>query len=200
MTKLDFILALQEKLSALPKDETKERLHFYSESIEDRMEEGLTEEEAVAQMGSVEEIAQQIMGDQPLPLPAKKRCFSEKRLSPWEITLLALGSPIWLSLAAAAAATIFSVYVSLWAVTVSLWAVFASLTVCVPGCLFSGILCIATGYPLPGLALLGCVLICAGLAIFAFFGCKAATKGTWLVTKKCTLWIKKRFTKKEAAQ
>lgn len=39
MTKLQFLMALHEKLSGLPREE--ERLSFYSEMIEDRMEEGL---------------------------------------------------------------------------------------------------------------------------------------------------------------
>ena len=190
MTKLDFLLALQEKLSGLPGDEVKERLHFYNESIEDRMEEGLTEEEAVAQMGSVDEIAQQIIGELPLTQPAKERLSSRKT------ALLLLGSPIWLSLAAVA----FSVYVSLWAVLISLWAVFISLTACAPGCLFAGVVYLSTGHALTGFAALGCALICGGLAIPAFFGCKAATGGLLITTKKCTLWIKNRFTQKEAAQ
>jgi uncharacterized membrane protein len=200
MTKLDFLLALQEKLSGLPKDEVKERLHFYNESIEDRMEEGLSEEEAVAQIGSVDEIAQQIIGELPFTQLAKERLLPKRQLYPWEIVLLVLGSPVWLSLATAAAAVIFSVYASLWAVLISLWAVFVALAACAPGCLFAGILYLATGHALSGFAALSCALVCAGLAIFAFFGCKAATKGIWLATGKCTLWFKNRFIKKEAAQ
>ena len=46
MTKLSFLFSLREKLSALPTEEAEERLRSYSEMIEDRMEEGLSEEEA----------------------------------------------------------------------------------------------------------------------------------------------------------
>ena len=53
MTKLQFLLALHDKLTGLPRDEVEERLNFYSEMIEDRMEDGLSEEEAVAAIGSV---------------------------------------------------------------------------------------------------------------------------------------------------
>jgi uncharacterized membrane protein len=41
MTKLQFLMALHEKMSGLPREEVEERLEFYSEMIEDRMEEGL---------------------------------------------------------------------------------------------------------------------------------------------------------------
>ena len=44
MTKINFILLLSEKLKNLPEKEVEERLSFYSEMIEDRMEEGFSEE------------------------------------------------------------------------------------------------------------------------------------------------------------
>ena len=53
MTKLQFLLALHDKLAGLPQNEVEERLNFYSEMIEDRMEEGLSEEEAVLAAGDV---------------------------------------------------------------------------------------------------------------------------------------------------
>ena len=51
---------LREELMGLPQDEIEERLDFYSEMIEDRMEEGLSEEVAVAEIGIPAEIAAQI--------------------------------------------------------------------------------------------------------------------------------------------
>ena len=48
MKKQEFITKLEEKLSRLPKKEVEERLNFYSEIIEDKIEDGLTEEQAVA--------------------------------------------------------------------------------------------------------------------------------------------------------
>ena len=41
MTKIQFLLALNKALSGLPQDEIEERLTFYSEIIDDRMEDGL---------------------------------------------------------------------------------------------------------------------------------------------------------------
>ena len=45
MTKNEFISRLRARLSGLPKDEIRERLAFYGEMIDDRIEEGLSEEE-----------------------------------------------------------------------------------------------------------------------------------------------------------
>ena len=66
--------------------------------IADRMEDGLSEEDAVASVGSVEEIAAQIIADTPLSKLAKAYIKPKRRLTAWEIVLLALGFPIWFSL------------------------------------------------------------------------------------------------------
>ena len=59
MRKQEFLAKLRKGLSGLPQDDIEERLIFYSEMIEDRKEEGLSEEEAVAAIGSVDEIVAQ---------------------------------------------------------------------------------------------------------------------------------------------
>lgn len=199
MTKLKFLLSLHDKLSDLPQDEVEERLNFYSEMIEDRMEEGLSEKEAVSAVGSVEEIAAQIASDIPTAKTAEKIAPRKKRLKWWETALLFLGSPIWLSLLLAAFAVVFSLYICLWAVLISLWAVFVSLIACAFAGIAAGIGFALGINILTGTALIGTGIICAGLAIFLLLGCKAATKGTLLLTKKTALTIKNRFAKEEEA-
>lgn len=199
MTKLNFIMSLHDKLSGLPQNEIEERLNFYSEMIEDRMEEGLSEEEAVAAIGSVDEIAEQIVADTPLSKIAKEKIKLKRRLGAWEIILLVLGSPIWLSLLIAVFAVILSLYASWWAVIISLWSVFASLVGCALGGIASGIGFTIGISGLTGIAIIGTGLFCAGCAIFMFFGCKGATKGTFYLTKKGILALKKCFIGKETA-
>ncbi len=199
VTKLEFILALNERLSGLPKSEIPERLEFYSEMIDDRIDEGLSEEEAVADVGNVEDIATQIIAETPLIKIAKEKLKPKRRLRAWEITLLAVGFPLWFPLLIVAFAVMLSLYVVLWSVIISLWSVFASLV----GCAFGGIVggtCIAIfTNPLTGIALIGAAFVCAGLSIFAFYGCKAATRGLLLLTKKAAIGIKSSFMKKEEA-
>ena len=199
MLKQEFLAQLRKKLSGLPRNDIEERLTFYSEMIEDRKEEGLSEEEAVSAVGTVDEIAVQAVADIPLAKIAKERIRPKRRLKVWEIILLTLGSPIWLSLGIAAAAVIFSLYVFLWAVIISLWAVFASLAACSAG----GVLVCAVfaigGNGAAGIAMLAAGIICAGLCVFMFFGCRAAVKGVLILTKKTAVWIKNCFIKKEEA-
>ena len=42
-------------------------------------------------------------------------------------------------------------------------------------------------------------MVCAGISILMFYGCKAATKGILILTKKFAVWLKSRWMKKEEA-
>ncbi len=196
MTKQEFLAQLQKALSGLSREDIAERLNFYSEMIDDYVEEGLTEGEAVSRIGSVDEIAAQILGD--IPPSRSKTEKPPKKLDAAAIVLIILGSPIWLSLLIAALAVIFSLFVSLWSIIVSFWSVFASLAASALGILLGGVILIATGSAAAGIALLGISLVCAGLAIFTFIGCRAATKGAVRLTAIAFRAIKNCFQKKEA--
>ena len=57
MTKREFLKALWSSLSQLPKEDVERTIDYYNEMIDERMENGMTEEEAVADVGSVEDAA-----------------------------------------------------------------------------------------------------------------------------------------------
>ena len=186
MTKREFLVTLRKCLSDLPKDEIEQQLNYYSEMIDDGMEEGLTEEEAVGKIGDLEEIIDQ------LPHPEKNK----RRLTAGEITLLAAGSPIWVPLLIAAVAVAFSVYVSWWAVVISLWAAFVSLVAVAFAGIAAGVGFMVSGFVPSGLWMISAALVCAGLSIFLFYGCKCLTTGTLKLTKKILVGRK---SKKEEA-
>ena len=199
MSKQEFLTQLRKGLSGLPQGDIEERLAFYSEMIDDQMEEGLSEEEAVSAVGAVDEIVTQVVAETPLAKIAKERIKSKRRISAGEIVLLVLGSPIWLSLVIAAFAVILSLYISLWAVIVSLWAVFVSLAAGFIGGVLSCIIFAIGGNVASGIAMLAAGIVCAGLSILMFYGCKVVTKGILLLTKKMAIWIKNCFIKKGKA-
>ena len=121
----------------------------------------------------------------------------QKNTLSWQlIVLLLLGSPIWLSLLISLFAVIFSVYVSLWSIVISLWAVFVSLLACALGGFVTGLLFMILGKGLSGGACIGAALALAGLSIFMFFVCKAATKGIIILSKIIMKALKKCFIKK----
>lgn len=199
MRKRDFLEQLRGRLSGLPREELEERLAFYHEMIDDRMEEGLSEEEAVQAVGTLEEIMAQILEEsaagnsQPESTPAKRK------MKAWEFVLLALGSPVWVSLLVASFAVVLALGASLWAVIASLWVVFAAAIYLSFGCLYWVVAFIIGGQLQDGMLMLSIALISAGLGIFLFFGCKLATKGAVLLTKKSVCATKLCFGKKEAA-
>ena len=199
MNKQEFLDGLRKGLSGLPQADIEERLTFYGEMLDDRIEEGLSEEEAVAAAGSVNEIVRQTVADIPLAKIAKERIKPKRRLKAWEIVLLALGSPIWLSLGVAAAAVIFALYVTVWSVIASFWSVFASLAVCAVGGVSMCVVFAAGGSGAAGITVLSAGIVCAGLSVFMFFGCLQATNGILLLTKKFAIWLKNCFIKKEEA-
>jgi len=65
MNKQQFLNELSEKFAAVPHGEAWRILSFYSEAIDDRMEDGMSEADAVAAMGSAESIAREVLGDAP---------------------------------------------------------------------------------------------------------------------------------------
>ena len=181
MTKQAFLEQLRKGLSPLSQKEREERINFYSEMIDDRMEEGLTEKDAVAQIGDVNTIVSQIVADSSIEKTAKQ---PKKPSKAGTIVLLVLGSPIWLSLLIAAFAIALSLYVVLWAAIIVFWSVFVALIACAIGGVIVTVAYLALGDPLIALAMLGGALVCAGVAILLYFACKVATNATVKYTKK----------------
>ena len=183
MTKVEFISKLRSRLKSLPKKEIEERLSFYSEIIDDFIEEGISEEDATTKLGDIEKIYQSIVFE----ITQAKIKSNEKGIDRSNITktvLLILGSPIWLSLIISAFAIVISLYAVLWSLIVSAWSVFGALVGCAAGGIIGAIIIAATSNLATGAMLIASALICLGLAIFAFYGCRAATKGTAILSAK----------------
>ena len=197
MNKQEFLTELRNALTGLPRSEIEERVTFYGEMIDDRMEEGMSEEEAVAGTGTVEEVRTQIVADIPLQKLVMEKVRPKRALRAWEAVLIVLGFPVWFLLLIAAGAVILSFYLVVWALLVSLWAAELSLWVCAPGALAAAVIYAAQGDILPALMALGTALLIAGLSIFMFFGCAAASRGVLKVTKKAGVGVKSMFIRRE---
>ena len=180
----------------LPPEDLDRSLAFYAESIADRMEEGMSEEEAVASMDPPEVAARAILMETPLPKLVKAR-VRQKRMGALEIVLLVLGFPLWFPLLLTALVLELSLYIVVWALLISLWAVELSVAVSVLGALGMAVAYFLRGRVLAGIAMLGAGLVCAGIAVFLFYGCVAASKGLLSLTKKAALAIKTKFLRKE---
>lgn len=176
MNKQEFLSALRSRLRGLPEADIVRSLDFYAEMIDDRMEDGLTEFQAVMEMGSIDEIAEQILLDTPLPKLVKAKMRPSRALSAWEIVLLVLGSPVWLPLLLTALTLLLTVYLLAWTVVVIFYAVDFAFAACSLGAIVGGIaLCAAYHGAQVLCSFIGAGLVCAGLTILWFFvsGCVA---------------------------
>lgn len=207
MTKLEFLTALRAHLWRLPPEDVQKSLDYYSEMIDDRMEDGLSQEEAVADIGDPEAIAKEILEESqaaspeaatPAPaVPAEP--VKPKKSRVWEIVLLILGAPLWIPLLIAAAAVIFAVLISLWAVVGVLFCVALSLGASAMGLLLGCIPVLLAGRFVEAVVILGASLVCAGLCIlFVHIGNLTLKGMTWL-SRATFRSIGKLFRRKEHA-
>lgn len=194
MNKTEFVDALRRSLGKLPSYEVEQSIAFYSEMIDDRVEDGMSEQDAVAALGPVGAIAAQIIAETPaIPKAIAKANTGSRTLN---IVLLAVFSPIWVPLALALATAAFMVYLSIWLVIVALWTTVISLLLCGPLGIAGFAWCAVTGYPLTATWVLGCGLAACGLGLFAWFGVLAASKGLFSLTRQFARWIKGLFVKR----
>ncbi len=182
MTKTEFLSQLRARLSSLPQGDLDRSLDFYGEMIDDRMEDGMSEREAVANMGDLSKIAEQILSQgatREEPEPEKDVADGNPRYvlrNPWAVGFL---SPFLLILWAVA----FSIIISLWAVVVSLYAVNVVLGVTGGTLHVAGTaLFFAEGFG-NGLLVFGSGVVLIGLTVLWGVGCKYAALGMSKLTK-----------------
>lgn len=202
MKKNEFLSELRKRLAGLSESDVKQSLDYYEEMIDDRMEEGLTEEAAVAEVGTPATIAEDILKEMSLAKLVKARVKPNRKISAWEIVLLVLGSPIWLSLLIALFVAVLSLFVAFGAVgiavIISVWVAELALGagalagICMLPMAFTG------EHIWAGIALFGAGVFLAGLTVLGFYGCLYATKGTWFLGKKLFSFMKSCFIRKEA--
>lgn len=188
MNKTEFIDELYHLLNSLSKAERQQHLDYYEEMIADRMEDGLTEEEAVAALGRPADIAAQILGEIP-PKPAR-------RFPIWAIVLIVLGSPLWLSLFLAVAAVLVAViavvaaaYISLWAAIAAFYAADLAVLLGFLSGIAGGIFYLTQGISMPAVLFFGGGLVCAGATVLLFFLCNLLSRMLWQLSKWSVLKI-----------
>ena len=197
MSKSEFIEQLRSALNGLSEEDLKKSVDYYEEMIDDRIEDGIPEEDAVAGIGSVESVKEQIMADIPLAKLVVEKVRPKRSLKAWEIVLLVLGAPVWIPLIIAAIAVVFALFVVIWAVVVSVYAVALSLAVAALGCLAGAVFYLVLGNPAGALFAFGAGTVCAGLAILLFLASVQISKAAAKLTGRMLLGIKNSFVGKE---
>ena len=119
MKKLEFIKELRSRLKGYPKDVVDNAVNYYSECIDDAVEDGRNEEEAVRALGSMDEIVRNTLKDVPLSKLVKNKVKPDHRLNAFEIIILIIGFPLWFPLLMTACAIFFAFYVVLWSLFIA---------------------------------------------------------------------------------
>ncbi len=185
MNKKEFFSVLARELQQLPLEERRKTENFYEELISDSMEDGLSEEEAVARLGDPASIAKEILGENVDLFESVRKTSKSNRVL---ITiLLILGSPIWGSL-------LFTAIISLLCVYLFIWIPIFILAVLSLSCLGGAVvLMIASpflmfqNFPL-GLVQLGSAFMALGI----FFLTLLVVKSCWKMTIKGTVGLTKK--------
>ena len=194
MTKVEFLNELKKQLNGLPENDLNERLSFYDEMIEDRKDEGKSEEEVVNEIGPVDKVANEILAETPLYNLIKERVKPKRALRGWEIVLLVLGFPLWFPLVTVFFFLCLMAYLLVWVGVIVMYALelgFASAGV---GGTILFFINLGTG--VTSFTYLGVGILSIGIAILLIFGCIGVTKGTCKLSKKIALRIKSIFIKK----
>lgn len=196
MLKNEFLKQLENRLVGIPKEDLNRTIDYYNEIISDKQEDGMSEEEAIDSLGSIDEIVKDILNEIPIKKLVKEKLQLNRKLKTWEIVLLSATSIIWVPIAIVMFAVILVLYVCLWSGVISLGA--ASIS-----CLASSFIAIigsidfVTGNVCNGLFLIGTGIASLGIGVLLGILTFKFAKIMVIVCKKIILKIKSLFIRGE---
>jgi uncharacterized membrane protein len=170
MNRSEFLWALNNALAGLPQSEIKRAAEYYDELITEAMEEGKTEEEACAGLGSPGDIAGRVRAELAFIRAEQKPSPGSVKAVLW-VLLGLFALPIGLPLGIAALSVLFGLIVTVFALIFAVCATVFALGVSGLACIAAGVAVIIGGAPLFGVALIGAAFVIIGLSIL---GCIAA--------------------------
>lgn len=196
MLKSEFLKQLENRLVGIPKEDLNRTIDYYNEIISDKQEDGMSEEEAINSLGSIDEIVKDILNEIPIKKLVKEKLQLNRKLKTWEIVLLSATSIIWVPIAIVMFAVILVLYVCLWSGVISLGAAAIS-------CLASSFIAIIgsidliTGNVCNGLFLIGTGIASLGIGVLLGILTFKFAKIMVIVCKKIILKIKSLFIRGE---
>ncbi|MEF9972259.1 MAG: DUF1700 domain-containing protein [Oscillospiraceae bacterium] len=193
MTKHEYLEKLNSALKPILKQEREKSLAYYSEVIDERMEDGIAEEAAVSELEDASAAAEAIIAD------CEARGQMRPHHSPWSIALIVLGFPLWFPLLAALGLVLLSVYLVVWALIGVVFVTSIALALGGVALFFSAFFLISINF-YTALASFGVGLACAGLGLALFLPAMFLAKHYALLTaslfRSSVASIKERFGKK----
>ncbi len=199
MTKNEFLTILTKELALLEWSEVEKTLAYYDEIINDRMENGESEEQAVESLGNVYAIASQILAEANVkakPKEPEKRKQTSPTAKALAIILIILGFPLWFPLLISGIAVVLAIFITLWAVAVGIAVAVAAVGIVGIFLFFRGIIGFFASpfvssviYLGGGLVGIGACMICV-FAVYALFRAIASFT-SWLFKSLASLFKKR---------
>ncbi len=191
MTKSEFLGLLENELKDIPDYER--AIDYYREIIEDRMEDGTAEEDAVAGLDSIDTIRNRLIGE--TPLPALINAKVSKPISSLNVVLLIVGFPVWFSLLIAAGAVVFALFVTTAALVFSFFLLVFTLAIGGVAVFIAAFFHLGTNVPY-GVLNIGASMMMIGGSILLInpalrFGQKSIEGAKWSLEKIKSLFIRK---------
>ena len=194
MTREIFFNELRGKLKGLPKDDIETRIAFYDEMINDLMDEGLSENDAINKIGPVDKIVDEIASDTSLTKLVKERIRPKRKMSAMEIVLLIVGFPLWFPLLLTAFILTLVGYLLIWVLVLVMYVIEISLGAVV----LSGIVVFAMTLFEEALnyVAIGSAIFACGAILLTFPLAKLVTKLTIKLSRNIVLGIKRKFVRR----
>lgn len=201
MLKQEFITRLSRCLASLPEEERQNTLEFYIEQIDDRIDDGMREDQAVASLEAPEDIAANILAEREevyvSPFVEKTATVMKKRGNRIAlIVILILTAWLWIPLGLGIVGTLVGVYVALWCALIGFAVGGIGLAVGFCALVGMGFSILPTSIG-AAVSHFGAGLVCLGLGIIcgiiAIYGAKWLIKATVSIFKGIgSLFAKKR--------
>ncbi len=161
----------------------------------DKQDEGVSEEEVIESLGTIDEIVNFTLSEIPVSKLVKEKLNLNRKLKTWEIVLLTTTSIIWVPLLFVFLVAIFLIYVCLWSGVIALGS--ASIS-CLASSLVSilGLIDIFTSNISSGIFLIAIGMMMLGCGILLGLVTIKFSKIMIIVCKKILLKIKTLFVRK----
>lgn len=167
----EFLNELEQQLVHLPSSEINKVMSYYMEAIQDRLEDGISEEETIESFGSIADIVNNIEEEVSIGSIVKDKMTKKANEKNINYVLLALviilGFPIWLTILILVIALLITVYALLWMIPVIILSIYVSLLLAAIVSAGTAIFMIPTSV-FTTIGLFGVSLIAAGLAMILF--------------------------------
>lgn len=179
MTKDEYLSELRAGLAAFSKDEVDRAVSFYEEMVDDRVEAGVSEEEAVGSLEPPAEAAARIISEMPAVPRAAARLRSPETPRSWSVAFIVavvIGSPAWIPLALGVIMVVVGCFIGLFGLLVAVWAIAASMLLGAPIGLLYLVAGVKAGSVAGALMGLGCGVAVTGVGVLGIHLAVVASK------------------------